>query len=106
MVWGTGLNRVFEGWQLVQHISVGLACPFHCGSSGLPLFVAGLALGLSVGFVCCLLLGAYLFYLVRPGFVSPSPSKSQEAASPPASSALRLRAYLHEHPSRRGQTAS
>lgn len=33
MVWGSGLTKLFEGLQLVQHISVGLSCPFHCGSS-------------------------------------------------------------------------
>ena len=98
MVWGSGLQQVLEGWKVVQHISLGLSCPFHCGTSSAPWFISGFALGLILGFALCFFLGFHLLFLLRPGFVHP-PSTS-EPSSAPSPSLLRLRAYVHEHSSR------
>ena len=46
MLW---LERALAGAGVLREVVWGLACPVHCGSSGLPFLVLGFFIGLVVG---------------------------------------------------------
>ena len=91
MVFGWNFQRLLDSVSVVQRISLSLACPFHCGSSILPWFFLGLALGLILGFSCACWAFCYLYFTC---WNSPSGGSAPPSRFP--SSAVRLRGYLHE----------
>ena len=89
------VERVLSGIAVLREASVGLACPFHCGSSVLPAFCIGLLSGLLFG----LCLGLYLAHLVwlslhRASSVQPNPVPAQ--VPEPSRVVSRVAGYLHE----------
>lgn len=81
------LDRILGFGQVVRDLSLGFACPFHCGGSLLLPFITGLSLGitlgisLSFGLFCC-----WLLHQPHPGLASPA-----STAPSPASSVIRRR---------------
>jgi hypothetical protein len=92
MLW---VERALAFVGVLRESSLSLACPFHCGASWLPAFLAGFASGVSL--VLCLVF--YLFLIRFPLWTLPSPTAS--AHSPPPASPIirhrsRLSGYVHE----------
>ena len=87
-MWG---DRALAAVGVLRELSVGFACPFHCGSSAALPFLAGIALGLILGLVFGLLLAWSIFRTFVSGSL-PTPG------SPPGPlpRAPRLLGYLHE----------
>ena len=88
MLWG---DRALAAVGLLRELSVGFACPFHCGSSSVWPFLSGLAIGLCLGLGFGLLL-AWIF--LRAFFQGPVAASS--FATNPLPRPSRLLGYLHE----------
>lgn len=81
------VERAFAAAGVLRELSLGLACPFHCGGS----CVAHLFLGLCLGLVIGCGLGLFLFWTLARSLVQPP------SGQPPAPfRAPRLLGYLHE----------
>ena len=89
-------DRVLAGAGVFKEVAWGLACPFHCGPSGLPYLGLGLAVGLILGISLSL---CVCIYLLQLQVLSTPPSTSffpasDLAANPKVRS--RLRGYIRE----------
>ena len=89
------LDRVLAVAGVLRDASWGLSCPFHCGGSWLVSFVAGVSVGLLLGFLLSLLIAyqLHLLWIQRPSSVA-APSDSESL--PLLRRRARLSAYLHE----------
>ena len=79
----------------VRDLSSGLSCPYHCGSSTLPVFGFGFCLGLLCGLICV----AYLylaFFAVHLHQVPVIPTPFSAEPTGPRRRSGRLSGYLHE----------
>lgn len=69
------IDRILGFGQVVRDLSLGFACPFHCGGSLLLPFVTGLCLGLFLGFSLSVgLVLCWLIYFPHPGFARVPPA--------------------------------
>ena len=92
MVW---LDRLAAGAGLLREVVWGLACPLHCGSSGLPFFGLGFLCGFTLGIFVTL---GTLWICYNLIFSPASPQSPVQPSFHRSSSGLRfrtkLRAYL------------
>ena len=87
------VEKVLAGVSVLREASVGLACPFHCGTSVLPIFCVGLLSGVLFG----LCLGLYIAHLVLSSVHRiPEVRTNPTAQSPETRVVSRAANYLYE----------